>query len=76
MKLRRAVLGRRSSWGSLCAVYNCGIILGIGPLLEAEGCEEVEELLRQFFPGPERTPAIIFYDKARSLGSSTALDHY
>lgn len=60
----RGILGRRSSWGSLVASWSCGIICGIAPLLEAEGCEEVDEALQFIFPVEDRRPTVLFYDKA------------
>ncbi|CAN0301237.1 unnamed protein product [Ectocarpus sp. 6 AP-2014] len=60
----RGILGRKSSWGSLSASWSCGIIYGIVPLLEAEGCAEVDAALQKIFPDEDRRPTIIFYDKA------------
>lgn len=61
MKQPRAVFGRRSS---LLAGCNCGAICGHVPLLEAEGCEEVDGALKLIFPNEDRRPTILFYDKA------------
>jgi len=62
--MRRAILGRKSSWGSLSASWSCGIICGIVPLLEAEGCADVDAALKRIFPDEDRRPTILFYDKA------------
>ena len=64
MKKLRAILGRRSSFGSLTGVWGCGIVFGISPLLESEGCEEVLAALQRFFPDENRRPTILFFDKA------------
>lgn len=64
MKALRAILGRRTSFGSLTGVWGCGIIFGIEPLLESEGCEEVVAALERFFPDENRRPTVLFYDKA------------
>lgn len=60
----RAILGRKSSWGSLSASWSCGIICGIEPLLEAAGCADVDAALKRIFPDEDRRPTILFYDKA------------
>ena len=60
----RAILGRKSRWGSLSASWSCGIICGIVPLLEAEGCADVDAALKHIFPDEDRRPTILFYDKA------------
>lgn len=64
MRMLRGILGRKSSWGSLSASWSCGIICGIVPLLEAEGCAEVDAALRLIFWDEDRRPTILFYDKA------------
>ena len=44
------------------------MICGHVPLLEAEGCEEVDGSLKLMFPDDGRRPTILFYDKACVLG--------
>ena len=63
MKALRAILGRRTSFGSLTISWTCGLIFGIYPLLEAEGLQEVDEGLRYIMPDETRFPTILFYDK-------------
>jgi len=60
----RGILGRKSNWGSLSVSWCCGIICGIEPLLEAEGCAEVDAALKKIFPDEAQRPTVLFYDKA------------
>jgi len=63
MKALRAILGTRTSWGSLTMVWCCGLIFGMHDLLEAEGLEEVDEGIRHLMPDKSRLPTVLFYDK-------------
>lgn len=44
--------------------WSCGLICGIVPILEVEGCAEVDATLELIFPDEDRPPTVLLHDKA------------
>ena len=53
--------------GCFIATLNCGIIAGLGLLLEHEGTEVVAGCLDSIWEDPAGRPKLVFYDKSCAL---------